>query len=134
MKYYIILAASLLLFGACTDTKKQEKESLNEVIKIHDEAMAKSEEVMKNKMFLDSVAKVVNTKEQPQVTKVITQLETADKSMEDWMHQFNADNTGKSHEEIMTYLANQKTKVTTVNNQLNTAVTQSNQLISSLKK
>lgn len=134
MKYYIILAASLLLFGACTDTKKQEKESLNEVIKIHDEAMAKSEEVMKNKMFLDSVVKVVNTKEQPQVTKVITQLETADKSMEDWMHQFNADNTGKSHEEIMTYLANQKTKVSEVNTQLNSAITQSNQFINTFKK
>lgn len=134
MKLLTLIACFGLLLSACTDTKKQEKDLLKEVIEIHDEAMAKSEQAIKSKMQLDSMAKSDNSLEQPEINKVINDLTTADKGMEDWMHQFNADNTGKSHEEIMQYLADQKKKVAQVNNQLSTAVSQSTQYISTHKK
>jgi hypothetical protein len=133
-KLIMAVAASVSILSACTDTKKQEKEALNEVIKVHDEAMAKSEEAIKNKMLLDSLTKVSALKDTTKATVVINNLSTADKAMEDWMHQFNADYTGKAHEEIMQYLADQKKKVVQVNNHLSAVVSQSNQFIATQKK
>ncbi|WP_345951836.1 hypothetical protein ABDD95_10450 [Mucilaginibacter sp. PAMB04274] len=133
MKLYILLASITLLATACTDTKKQEKEALSKVIEIHDKAMAHDEQAVRNKMLLDSLIKN-NADEAAKVMPVVNNLTIADKAMEDWMHQFNADNTGKSHEEVMQYLDDQKKKVSKINNQLATAVNQSNQLISTLKK
>jgi GTPase involved in cell partitioning and DNA repair len=134
MKLYAIMATAILLFNACTDTKKQEKDALEQVIKIHDEAMAKSEQAIKDKMLLDSISKADNTVEQPEIKLVVSNLTTADKAMEDWMHQFNADNTGKSHEQIMQYLNDQQKQVSQVNQQLQTALSQSKQFISTYKK
>jgi hypothetical protein len=133
-KLIMAVAASVSILSACTDTKKQEKEALNEVIKVHDEAMAKSEEAIKNKMLLDSLTKVSALKDTTKATVVINNLSTADKAMEDWMHQFNADYTGKAHEEIMQYLADQKKKVVQVNNHLSAVVSQSNQFLATQKK
>jgi len=132
-KLTMIVATTVMILSACTDTKKQEKDALNEVIKIHDEAMANSEKAMKNKMLLDSLTKTA-TIDTIKAPAVIKDLSTADKAMEDWMHQFNADYTGKAHEEIMQYLADQKKKVSQVNNQLNTAVSQSNKFLATNKK
>jgi len=123
-----------MLLSACTDTKQQEKDALNEVIKVHDEAMAKSEQAINNKMMLDSLVKSNKTIDTAQSKKITTNLTTADKAMEDWMHQFNADYTGKAHEEIIQYLADQKKKVTEVNNRLTTAVSESNEFIATQKK
>jgi hypothetical protein len=133
-KLYTIATAFFLLLSACTDTKKQEKDALNDVIKVHDEAMAKSEQAIENKMLLDSLVKSNSTIDTAQSRRITNNLTTADKAMEDWMHQFNADYTGKAHEEIMQYLADQKKKVTEVNNHLTTAVNESNQFISTQKK
>jgi hypothetical protein len=131
MKLTLILMAWVLLgLTACTDTKKQEKDALSSVIKKHDEAMAYDGELMKNKVTLDSLAKTATPAQQPQITAAINKLSAADKDMEDWMHQFNADNTGKSHEEIMQYLAAQQKLIDRVNKQLGEAVNQSTQLLS----
>jgi len=133
-KLIIAVTASVTIWSGCTDTKQQEKEALNEVIKVHDEAMAKSEEAMKNKILLDSLTKTAALKDTSKATAVINNLSTADKAMEDWMHQFNADYTGKAHEEIMQYLADQKKKVVQVNNHLTAVVSQSDQFIANNKK
>ena len=134
MKLYAIIAAAFLLLTACTDSKKQEKDALEQVIKIHDEAMAKSEQVIKDKMLLDSLAKANSNLKNTDINKVVSDLSTADAAMEDWMHQFNADNTGKSHEQIMQYLNDQHKKVTDVNDRLKSAIEQSEQFISTHKK
>ena len=134
MKTYIIMAAAILMLSACTVTKKQEKDALEQVIKIHDEAMAKSEQAIKDKMVIDSIAKADNITDKPEIKAIVSNLSAADKGMEDWMHQFNADNTGKSHEQIMQYLADQQKQVAEVNQQLKTAVSNSSQFITTYKK
>ncbi|MFD1255468.1 hypothetical protein ACFQ3S_01560 [Mucilaginibacter terrae] len=134
MKLYVIMATAFWLLNACTDTKKQEKDALEQVIKIHDEAMAKSEQAIKDKILLDSLAKANSSLQKTDINMVISNLSNADKAMEDWMHQFNADNTGKSHEQIMQYLNDQQKKVTNVNNRLKTAINQSEQFISTHKQ
>lgn len=127
-----ICVPALVLFS-CTDTKKQEKDAMAGVIKIHDEAMAKSEQVVHNNMLLDSLikTKAVDSVKALAITQYLT---TADKAMEDWMHQFEVEHEGKSHEQIMQYMADQKKQIDQVNKQLTEAVKQSNQFISTLKK
>jgi len=134
MKLYAIISTAFLLLTACTDSKKQEKDALEQVIKIHDEAMAKSEQAIKGKMLLDSLSKANSNLKNTDINKVVSDLSTADEAMEDWMHQFNADNTGKSHEQIMEYLNDQHKKVADVNDRLNSAIEQSEKFISTHKK
>ncbi len=134
IKILALLATSVIIFNACTDTKKKEKDALNEVIKIHDEAMAKDEEAVKNKMLLDSLLKDKVITDTVQGRATVKALTEADQGMESWMHQFNADYTGKSHEEIMKYLDDQKKQVNQMNQRLTEAVNQSNQILATYKK
>ena len=127
-----IIAATLLslvLFG-CTDTKKQEKDLLSEVIKTHDHVMSKDELIMINKMKLDTLIK--ETKDstfKTEASKFAAELAAADAKMEDWMHNFDAENKNKTHEEIMTYLTDQKKQIESIDKQLSTAVTSSNNFL-----
>ena len=129
-----LMAASLIMLSACKDTKKQEKDALNDVIKIHDEAMAKDEQAVKNKMLLDSLFKDKVITDTLQGRATLKALTEADQGMENWMHQFNADYTGESHEEIMKYLNDQKKQVNQMNQRLTDAVNQSNQVLTTYKK
>jgi GTPase involved in cell partitioning and DNA repair len=75
-----ILFAALISFVlfSCTDTKKQEETLLNEVIKIHDQVMAKDELVMTNKMQLDTLLKQnINQEVTAGATGLTKQLDTA---------------------------------------------------------
>ena len=127
-----IVAAALLSFVlySCTDTKKQEKDLLNEVIKIHDEVMAKDGLLMTNKMQLDTLIKESkNPALSAPATALVAALDSADSKMENWMHNFDAENKGKSHEQIMTYLAGQKQQIEAIDKQLNASVAASSQFI-----
>lgn len=130
----IALAITGMAFSACSDNKKQEQDLLNQVIKLHDEVMAKDEQAVKNKMQLDSLIKTNRVTNKDSATVVVNNLSNADKAMEDWMHQFTADNSGKPHDEVMRYLNDQKKKLIAVDSQVNQAVNQSNTYISTLKK
>ncbi|TSD66861.1 hypothetical protein FFF34_005520 [Inquilinus sp. KBS0705] len=127
-----IFAAAVLSFVlfSCTDTKKQEQDLLNEVIKVHDQVMAKDELVITNKMQLDTLLK---QNKAPDVNMVATgltkQLDTADAHMENWMHKFDAENTGKSHDQVMKYLADQKKQIQDIDKELNEAIASSAKFI-----
>ena len=128
-KLLTALLLSFILFS-CTDTGKQEKDLLNEVIKTHDLVMAKDEQLMQNKMQLDTLLKVNKS---PQVIGMGIQLQKdlalADSKMEDWMHNFDAENKGKSHQELMDYLAGQKKQIEAIDKQLSLAVNASGQFL-----
>ncbi|GGH06041.1 hypothetical protein [Mucilaginibacter phyllosphaerae] len=119
------LAALFLSFTlfSCTDTKKQEKDLFNEVIKVHDRVMAKDELIMINKMQLDTLMK---QKPLPEIIAAAKQhskaLDSADTRMENWMHNFDAENKGKSHDEIMTYLTDQKKQIDAIDSTFNLTV------------
>jgi hypothetical protein len=127
-----IIAALLLSFIilSCTDTKKQEKDLFNEVIKVHDLVMSKDQLIMINKMQLDTLIK---QNKSPEITAEATQhskaLDAADTNMENWMHNFDAENKGKSHEEIMTYLTDQKKKIDAIDSSFNVTVAAASKFI-----
>jgi hypothetical protein len=121
------LCLSFIMFS-CTDTKKQEKDLFNEVIKVHDEVMGKEELIMINKMQLDTIIK-----KKPDVATQATEhskaLDSADTRMENWMHNFDAENKGKSHKEIMTYLTNQKKQIDAIDSSLNIALADASKFV-----
>jgi hypothetical protein len=127
-----IIAALFLSFiiFSCSDTKKQEKDLFNEVIKVHDRVMSKDQLIMINKMQLDTLIKQNKT---PEITAEATQhskaLDAADANMEAWMHEFDAENKGKSHQEIMTYLADQKKKIDAIDSNFNVTVAAASKFI-----
>ncbi|MBD1384927.1 hypothetical protein IDJ75_06525 [Mucilaginibacter rigui] len=127
-----IIAALFLSFiiFSCSDTKKQEKDLFNEVIKVHDRVMSKDQLIMINKMQLDTLIKQNKT---PEITAEATQhskaLDAADANMEAWMHEFDAENKGKSHQEIMAYLTDQKKKIDAIDSSFNVTVAAASKFI-----
>ena len=133
MKKHLLAAAGIALLLGCTDTKKQEKDLLNQVIAVHDKVMANDEQLMKNKMLLDSLVKNNAANVNIDTAKVyLKQVDDADSVMSDWMHKFDAENKGKSHQEIMDYLEAQKKLISKIDTQINVAVTGSTKYITQI--
>ncbi|SEM58584.1 hypothetical protein SAMN05192574_10178 [Mucilaginibacter gossypiicola] len=133
MKKHLLAAAGITLLLGCTDTKKQEKDLLNQVIAVHDKVMANDEQLMKNKMLLDSLVKNNAPNINIDTAKVyLKQVDDADSVMSDWMHKFDAENKGKSHQEIMDYLETQKKLISKIDTQINVAVTASTKYITQI--
>ncbi|HEY4327658.1 MAG TPA: hypothetical protein VGN20_26990 [Mucilaginibacter sp.] len=107
----------------CADKKAQEKALLDDVIKVHDKVMMADEQVMKNKMQLDTLIQHADARVKDSAAYYSKLLNTADDAMSNWMHKFNPAQTGKSHDEIMTYFDTQKKQVMAIDSQLTAAVT-----------
>jgi GTPase involved in cell partitioning and DNA repair len=128
-KIIAVLFLSFIVFS-CSDTKKQEKDLFNEVIKVHDRVMGKDQLIMVNKMQLDTLIK---QNKSPEITAQATQhskaLEAADTNMENWMHNFDAENKGKNHDEIIAYLTDQKKKIDAIDSSFNVTVAAASKFI-----
>ncbi len=139
MKKAIIIALSCLALFGCSDNKKQEKALLDSVIKIHDKVMGKDEQLMKNKMKLDTLLKTKTsgndtTATMAQMMGLSVKLTNAEDAMEQWMQKFDPEQKGKSHEEIMAYFNDQKNQVNGIDSEMNSAINLSNQFLSQTKK
>lgn len=134
-KLSLILLASLV-FTACSDNKKQEKELLNNILKVHDKVMGKDEALMKNKMTLDSLLKLParDTAEKTNMKAIELKLKSAEEAMENWMQKFDPDVTNKPHDEIVKYYNEQKKAIISVDSLMNTAVDESTKYLSSRSK
>ena len=135
-KLSVILLASLI-FTACSDNKKQEKELLNNILKVHDKVMGKDEALMKNKMTLDSLLKLPakDTAEKTNMKAVELKLKAAEEAMELWMQKFDPDIINKKqHDEVMKYYNEQKKAIISVDSLMDTAVKESAQYLSSRSK
>lgn len=132
MKTKLLVALCLTgLLYACSNNQEEEKKQLNEILTVHDKVMGESEHAMKNKIVLDSLARKYNdTSKTNKAVALSNQLKQADEVMEDWMHKFNPDYTGKSHNEIMKYLQSQHLHLLHVDSQLTAAINQSGDYIS----
>jgi len=138
-KTIVALLSCLTLFG-CTDNKKQEKTLLDSIIAVHDKVMRKDDQLMHNKMKLDTLLKTQLTgvadtaAEKRQLMGLNVQLTQAEDAMEMWMQKFDPDQKGKSHQEIMDYFSAQKTQVNAVDSSINAAINASTNYLNSLKK
>lgn len=135
MKKILLIVLAALALNACKDPKDDEKVILNDVIKIHDKVMGNDEQLMQNKMKLDTLLKTTaDASKKEQLQLLSTKLVKADSVMEVWMQKFDPVQKGKSHAEIITYLTDQKKQVLAVDSQLTDAVKESNEYLSHIKK
>ncbi|MDO3625148.1 hypothetical protein [Mucilaginibacter sp. BT774] len=135
-KRSLVLIASLI-FAACSDNKKQEKELLSNILKVHDKLMGKDEAIMKNKMALDSLLKLPakDTAEKTNMKAIELKLTAAEEAMEIWMQKFDPDVINKKqHDEIISYYNEQKKSIMSVDSLMNTAVDESTKYLSSRTK
>ena len=134
-KLSVVLLASLV-FLACSNDKKQEKELLNNILKVHDKLMGKDEALMKNKMTLDSLLKLPakDTAEKTNMKAIELKLTAAEEAMETWMQKFEPDVTNKSHDDVVKYYNEQKKGIMRVDSLMNAAVTESTKYLSSRSK
>lgn len=145
MKNKLIIAAFLLVFTACKDTKNDEKKLEAKVMEMHEKVMADGERAMQNKMKLDtlilkkdSVKKAFpamdTSAENKTMRTLSSQILKADDAMSDWMHNYNPDFRKKSHREVMDYLAQQKKIVGQINTAYKSVIQSSNQYLLKYKK
>ena len=136
MKKILIVAFIGLTLIACSDTKKQEKDLLDNILKVHDKVMMNDDALMKNKTQLDSLLKLPakDTAEKVNMKALDMKLLASEEAMENWMHKFEPDVANKSHDDIMKYYGDQKKAIMSVDSQMNVAITESNKYLSNRKK
>lgn len=134
----------MVIFAACKDPKKEEKALESQVMNLHEKVMTDGETAMQNKMKLDTLIlkkdsiKTVfpnldTSAENKNMRNLSSQISKADDNMSDWMHNYNPDFTGKSHQQIMDYLDQQKKQVTQINMQYKNVIRASNQYLLKFK-
>ncbi|MDB5004078.1 MAG: hypothetical protein JWQ34_2303 [Mucilaginibacter sp.] len=135
MKKIYLFAFAILALNACKDSKADEKAILNNVIKIHDKVMGVDEQLMQNKMKLDTLLlEAKNNEAKEKITYLRSKLIKADSAMENWMQKFDPEQKGKTHEEIIKYLSAQKEQVIAVDSLLAGAVKESTEYLKPFKK
>jgi hypothetical protein len=108
-------------FGACKPAVDY-KEKREEVIKLHDVVMGDAGNVVDKQSRLQGMLKdlrglklkypnIDTLKEKDSIDAVNARLEAADDAMNDWMHHFEPDVTGKSNEEAVHYFEAEKLKI-----------------------
>lgn len=119
MKQQITIAIGVLaiLLSACK-TEPNAEAVRKEVLNIHDKLMIDGEQVVKNKMKLDTLLHSGQLKKSPdstaskqQVSDLIARLNAADERMMDWMHFFNDDFKSKTEQEELDYYKSQMIKI-----------------------
>ena len=136
MKKILTTAIIGLLLSACSDSKKEEKDFLDGLLKVHDKVMRNDDALMKNKMQVDSLLKIPSkdTIGMGNLKVLDTKIQSAEEAMETWMAQFEPDVTNKSHDEIMKYYSRQKQLILAVDSQMNVAIAKSSKYLSSRTK
>jgi len=145
MKSKLIIAALLLVFTSCKDKKKEEKDMESQIMDLHEKVMGDGETAMKNKMKMDtlilkkdSIKKAFPALDTSAENKTMRNLSSrivkADDEMSDWMHNYDPDFKGKSHAEIMQYLAQQKKQVAQINEQYNSVIKATNKYLLKYKR
>jgi hypothetical protein len=84
--------AFIVLLGTVVACDKKEKSLYDQVMDIHDEVMPKMDDIQKlRKQMKDSLANNpdFSIEKKTEIEGAISDLETARKSMMDWMHNFN---------------------------------------------
>lgn len=144
MNKMILVIALMALATACT-TGVNYKTERDEVMKFHDVVMEDQGKVVDNQMKLDSLLKNLSAlnkqyptidtlKEKGLMTATKIRLEKAEELMNDWMHKFEPDITGKSNEEAVVYFKAERVKIVKIDSVYKTEIKASDAYLSQFKK
>ncbi len=131
MKKIFYGALITLVLAACSSGKKEEKDLQNEIMDYHNKVMAIDEKAMNNKMKLDTMILMARKSKTDTLAavKVRNHLDSVMAKMMDWMKNFDPEHKGKSHDEIMSYLQQQKKIIKDVDSLYTDAVKTSDSII-----
>jgi len=132
-KIAVTAIAALFLFG-CADKKKEQKTILDDILKVHDKVMSSDDQLMKNKMQLDTLIKQGKATHSDTALMLSKQLDVAENAMENWMHDFDPEHKGKTDEDNINYMTVQKRQIMAVDSQVNAAISASTQYLIKLQK
>lgn len=133
-----------LMAIACTQNIDYKKER-DEVMKFHDLVMGDQSVIVNNQMKLDTLLKdmkglklkfpdIDTLKEKETIKGLLTELTKAEDSMNDWMHKFEPDVTGKSNEESVKYFKAEKVKIEAVDSLYKKEIKSSGEYLSKFRK
>ncbi|HWZ35950.1 MAG TPA: lipoprotein [Mucilaginibacter sp.] len=129
MKKIFLFAFAAVALAACSDVKKNEKALLDHVIQMHDSVMTYDEQLMHNKMKLDTLIKTADDTTKAKLNAMIIKLGKVDGDMEEWMQKFDPAPQGKSHEYIMNYMNAQKIRIGRIDSMMRAAIKESGEYI-----
>lgn len=129
---------------ACKPEADYKKER-DEVMKFHDLVMEDQNTVVNNQMKLDTLLKdlkglkqkfpeIDTVKEKATMQEILGNLTKAEDGMNDWMHKFEPDITGKSNEEAVAYFVGEKAKIKAVDSLYKKEIKTSNDYLGKFKK
>jgi len=130
MKKILCLAALLVVFASCDDSKEQIKTLKKETMDIHDEAMKDLADMNRvNRQLKDYMIVALMTPEQSQqFSTVLGNMKKAEDGMMSWMAEYK-DPKEMPGQEAIAYLQDQKQKITTNRDDIRAALEAGKKLI-----
>ncbi len=136
-KTIILLACVSIVFSNCNPSNDAvQQELVREVMVVHDEVMPKMDDIYKvQKQLRESGADIKTGALRKEIDDHILSLEQAGEGMMDWMANLKlpSENDTRTHEEIMTYLAKEKTEIQHVSDDMNGSIAAGKELLEKLK-
>lgn len=137
----LLLAITAVACTAPVDYKKER----DEVMKFHDLVMGDHSTIVNYQMKLDTLQRnmedlktrfpeIDTLKEKENIKALLQELTVAEDSMNDWMHKFEPDITGKSNEEAIQYFQAEKAKIAAVDSLYKKEIKSSEAYFSKFKK
>ncbi|MBB6502946.1 hypothetical protein [Pedobacter cryoconitis] len=142
----LFLAVLVLVTGAVACTQPQSyKAERDQVMKFHDIVMEDHGVLVNNQMRLDSMLKGMTAlktrfpstdtlKEKEVMKATLDRLNKAEELMNDWMHKFEPDVTGKSNEEAISYFKAERAKIGKIDSLYKVEIKSSSAYLSQFKK
>lgn len=129
---------------ACTQSPNYKQER-DEVMKFHDVVMEDHGTLVNNQMKLDTLLHDLpalkqknpaldTAKEKMVMRATLDRLNKAEELMNDWMHKFEPDVTGKSNEDAVKYFKDEKTKIVKVDSLYKAEIKLSDTYLAQFKK
>ena len=124
---FLLALIGLLIFSSCSDGGQAEREALrDEVMAIHDEVMPKMGDFRKLQKQIASLSDSLRTMESIDTNRLNdlaargVEIAAAQEGMMAWMRQYNPEimQDGTPHEEVMSYLEEQKAAIEKVRDQM----------------
>lgn len=140
-KLLAFLLPAGLFFIACENPKAKQDKLQAEVLAQHDVVMARMDEINESQTTLAEIK--ANFKNIPNADTLALQktidslkgkLKEADDAMMDWMHNFNPDYEGMSHEQVMEYLGKQHIAIDSVQILFEQSLSKSKEITSKYKQ
>ena len=133
-KHISLLFIAGTILSGCTNKKAIKQAIVDSVMKIHEKVMSGDEQLMKNKVLLDSAVAHNSTADiKDSVYKHLEKVNLADSAMSDWMHKFDYEQKGKSEDETIAYMKKQKAMILHIDTMINAEVSSSDTYLKKIK-